>query len=128
MSDGSILGNVAEGLKDLGKEAVKQVIGAPRDAAKAAVDQTVGGVQTAEVEAKKKAEEVFRMRRAQEITAEMEQIRKSQEENPRTGPEIPGTKPTTQEELVSAQTQPTQDVALRNAQTKIEGDSRANKG
>lgn len=81
MSDnGSIIGSVTEGLKDIGKDALKQVFSAPSDTAKAALQQTVGKNESPEEELKKKQEQAKAHARMMEIDAEIQQIRQQNEQ------------------------------------------------
>lgn len=125
MSDnGSIVGAVAEGLKGLATDAVKQVTSAPGDAAKTAVSQTIGITKTPEEEARKKAEEAFRLQRAKEIEAEMKQIALERDE--RTGPEIPNdtTSASDAGQNFTPSTAQTADAAVNPASIKTETDRR----
>lgn len=81
MSDnGNIIGSVAEGLKDIGKTALKQVFNAPSDTAKAALQQTVGKNESPEEELKKKQEQAEKHARIMEIDAEIQKIRQQNEQ------------------------------------------------
>lgn len=87
MSDGdSIAGAVGDALKDLGREAVKQIAGTGTSSIKAAASQ-LGKTVSPEEEAKKKAEQIKTFQRVKEIEAEMKQI--AAQNAQKTGPEIP---------------------------------------
>jgi hypothetical protein len=86
MSDGdSIAGSVTDSLKDLGKEAIKQVAGSASSSVKTATQQ-VTGFKTEEEEAKQKEEQIKTHARIKQIEVEMAQIRAENEK--KEGPEI----------------------------------------
>ena len=128
MSDGdSISQAVLEQVKDLGSETIKSTVNiiSPTNVAKQVIGQVIGKNMTAGEEAKKKKNDMIAVQRIQEIEAEMQRI--SEERAKLTGPQISDSQTTTNEYLGQKPQQP-QDIALKRAQTKVEGDSRANKG
>ena len=87
MSDGdSILGQVGDSLKDLGKDVVKQITGTPTEIVKTVKQQTVGKTDSPEEQAKKQKTGAEEMARRAQIEAEIQRIAKQREQL--TGPEI----------------------------------------
>ena len=88
MSDGdSILGQVGDTLKDIGKDVVKQFTGAPTEIVKTVTQQTVGKTDSPEEAAKKQQTGIEEMARRSQIEAEISQI--SKQRGQLTGPVIP---------------------------------------
>jgi len=111
------MGAVAEGLKDVAKDAAKQIVNAPSSAVKTAVTQTTATAKTPEEEAKIQEQKAYEFRRHQEITAEIEQIRRQNEQ--RTGPTL-STETETNQTLNSPADSPRIDEASRQAVGKAE--------
>lgn len=87
MSDGdSIFGNVADSLKDLGKDVVKQLANTPESLVTSTKDQLTRR-DSDEEEARKKAEKMQTFQRVRSIEAEIAQIAAQNEK--KTGPQIP---------------------------------------
>lgn len=97
MSDnGNVIGAVADEMVDLGKGIANQITGAPSAAVKTAFTQTTGVTKTPEELAREQEEQAFRLRRSQEIEAEMKEIALRMDQ--RTGPEIAQETTTTNDE------------------------------
>lgn len=120
MSDGdSILGQVGDTLKDLGKDVLKQFTGAPTEIVKTVTQQTVGKTDSPEEAAKKQQTGIEEMSRLSQIEAEIAQIAKKREQL--TGPEIPSSKTQQNEdELNTKQKGPQIDEASRQAVGRAE--------
>lgn len=82
MSDGD---SVTGGLKDLGRETVKQIASVPKSLLTGAASQVVNS-DSGEEEAKKKAEKALTFQRVKEIEAEMRQI--AAENSKKEGPDV----------------------------------------
>lgn len=86
MSDGdSIIGAVADTVKDLGKDTLKQIVTTPGSVAKGAGTQVLNR-NTPEEEAKKARQKAEEFARIREIEAEMAQIR--QQSDQKNGPQV----------------------------------------
>lgn len=91
MSDSdSILGQVGDTLKDIGKDVVKQFTTAPTEIAKTVKQQTIGKEEAPEDLAKKQQAGIAEIARRAQIEAEIAQISKQKEQLK--GPEIPSLK------------------------------------
>ncbi len=114
MSDGdssSIPGAVAESLKDVGTEGIKQTKNIGISFVKTAVSQITGTTKTPEEEAKEKTNQMVTHQRIQQIEAEMAQIRQHEEQ--KKGPQFQ-----------NSQTQQSENVSREKNQTKINEASR----
>jgi hypothetical protein len=125
MSDSdSILGQVGDSLKDLGKDVVKQITGTPTEVVKTITQQTTGKTDSPETVAKKQQLAHQETARLAQIEAEMTQIAKQREQL--TGPEIKKSE-TSEDGSLSQETDKPVDISLQRAKTRMESD-KANKG